>query len=188
MYFHFFFSAFVLVSFSAMAQNEEGLPKRANTMAIGYGIGQYQNDFGLNLNITSPYAIKDRFALRTSGGIQWFEYYDQKTGRMEWSLYNAFKLGVVGVGGTIGHNIRLYGEGGAVMILPNKVFSGENMAWGGYGHFGFEFLMTRGTRTCVTYYVELGGIGKASRAEKLPESPIYSNGFTAAAGVRFHIF
>lgn len=99
--------------------------------------------------------------------------------------YTVYKLGLIGVGGMINQSIRLYGEGGIVYIIPNDDFSEENSVSGGYGLFGFEFFMNKGSSIC--YFIELGSMGIGASAEKLPGKPLYANGFSTSVGLRVHL-
>jgi hypothetical protein len=89
-------------------------------------------------------------------------------------------LGMVGVSGVVRNFLRLYGEGGVIMLLPSSEFSNESNVMGGYGVFGFEFHMDRANN----YFIEIGGVGTGATAEKIPTNPIYSNGFTISVGYR----
>lgn len=100
----------------------------------------------------------------------------------EWTPYVNFSLGVVSVGGEVGGFMRLYGEGGVLILLPADEFSSESMEFGGYGLFGFEFFMNKK----ANYYIEIGGVGTGAKADKIVTKPIYSNGLLISAGFRFH--
>ena len=59
----------------------------------------------------------------------------------------------------------------------------KDFVLGGYGLLGFEFYPHR--KGC--YFIELGGVGTGATADKIPSSPIYSNGFLISTGIRFHL-
>jgi hypothetical protein len=151
-----------------------------NGLAIGFHLNQHQNDFGLGLNITSPYFIDDRLAVRLRGNMNWHQHIEVASNETTWSPYFNFSLGVIGVGGYIGEHIRLYGEGGVIALLPSDEFSDESSHLGGYGLFGFEFFMGPNRN----YFIELGGMGVGATADKIPGQPIYSNGFLTNVGYR----
>ena len=92
-------------------------------------------------------------------------------------------IGLIGFGGFVGEYIRLYGEGGMIALIPNEIMSSESLVLGGYGVFGFEFFFAR----FGNYFIEIGGVGSAARANNLPLSPIYSNGMTVSVGFRFFL-
>lgn len=48
-----FLPVFMLIHANVFAQPDEGLVEGAKRIAPGFGIGQFQNDFGLNLNVKS---------------------------------------------------------------------------------------------------------------------------------------
>ena len=171
-----FIILFLVLTFSAKAQ-EESLSKN---LALGFQLGQYQKDFSLGVNITSPYFIYDKLAFRAKGNYIWNEHPDLN-GDITWSSYSNLSVGVVVVAGEIGDYLRLYGEGGALFIFPSTEFSTRNINVGGFGLFGFEFFMD----PHANYYIEIGGVGTGAIADKIPGNPIYSNGLLINVGFRF---
>ncbi|MBX3252512.1 MAG: hypothetical protein KF862_00115 [Chitinophagaceae bacterium] len=105
-----------------------------------------------------------------------------KADQTTWSPYGSFRLGIRGRQPVIEEKIYLYGEGGSTLLLPNSTFSTEKTHWGGYGLFGFEFRATRQ----FGYYLELGTMGTGAKADKVPATPIYANGFTSSVGCRIN--
>ena len=148
---------------------------------FGFQLNQYQNDFGIGLSLTSPHFAHDHIAIRTRGNMMYYEHV--KDGEMTWTPYMNLTVGLIGVGGYVGENIRLYGEGGLVTIFPASGFSTKSAEFGGYGLFGFEFFM----QNSFNYFIELGGIGTGATANKLPANPIYSNGFLISTGFRTYL-
>lgn len=166
------------ITSSAMAQ-ETQINKK---FSLGLQLNQYQNDFGSGITLTTPYFANRKIALRLRGNAMFHEHIqDEET---TWSPYLNTTLGISGITGTIGENIRLYGEAGVIGLFPSKEFSSESFELGGYGLFGFEFYMSPGSN----YFIEIGAAGTGAKADKLPNSPIYSNGMTISTGFRFHLF
>ena len=175
------FVALMMSIFSTIhlfAQSQTSLIKPSR-MEFGFNLNQFENDFGTGINFTSPFFVKNTFAVRISGSYQWLQNIPSGSTDTKWSGYINIRFGVIGVGGIIANSIRLYGEGGWVVIVPNKNFS-DKTSFGGYGLFGFEFFMT----DRINYFIELGGIGTGATAEKLAGKPIYSNGFLISTGFR----
>jgi hypothetical protein len=166
-----------LFIFNAQAQNE------AINTGIGFGfqIHQFQKDFGLGLNITSPFFGDDRIAVRLRGNLMYNENVQNAT--TTWTPYSNVSLGLIGIGGKVGEYIRLYGEGGLIGIKPSSDFSTKNFVFGGYGLFGFEFFMNNSSN----YFIEIGGVGTDAKADKIVTKPIYSNGLLISAGFRIHL-
>lgn len=52
----------LLFNIQGFAQNK--LPERANSFNIGFQLNSYQNDFGLGLQLTSPFFAHGYFAIR----------------------------------------------------------------------------------------------------------------------------
>ncbi len=168
------FSAVLILTLPSFAQVT---PINKGT-SFGFHLNQYQNDYGLGINVTSPYFAGDRLAVRLRGSVMNYQHIEGQT--TTWTPYSNFTLGFVSEAGTINDRIRLYGEGGIVGIMPNEKFSSENFNLGGYGLFGFEFYM----HNAHAYFIEIGGMGSGSKADKLPFKPIYSNGLMINVGYR----
>ncbi len=157
---------------------------KSSRFVMGYNLNQFQNDFGIGLNLRSPYFLfNHNVALRASGNLQWLQSISGTTQTSEWNAYQTYKLGVTGITTSITKTISLYGEGGLVALLPNGKFSDKSVALGGYGLFGFEFNINK--KFC--YFLELGGIGSGAVAEKSIYKPVYSNGFTTSVGFRISL-
>ncbi len=172
----------VLVLFFAViqlkAQNAE-IKNDGKSSEIGFHLSQFQNDFGFGLDYTSPYLIKDRylaFTFRTNA--MYLEHLEKL--KTTWTSYFNLQLGVIGNKTEITENIVIYGEGGVIAVIPNSNFSTYDVHIGGYGLFGFQFNFD----THNAYFIELGGVGVESSADKVPTEPIYSNGFLVNVGYK----
>ncbi len=170
----------ILITLISFNSNIYSLEKSGinNNFGIGFQIGQIQDDFGFGLNITSPSFLQDKIAFRLRGNMSWFEHIDGI--ETAWTPYTNLSIGIIGVGGNLNEFIRLYGEGGVILLFPNDKFSSESMKNGGYGLFGFEFFHTPN----FNYFIEIGGVGTGANANKIPFNPIYSNGLLINAGLR----
>lgn len=150
-----------------------------SSVNIGFSISQFQNDYGLGLHIISPYFANNTMALKFGATLQWFEYQDEQ--EMTWDAYGNFQIGLRTRQTIIDNKIFVYGEGGCILLLPNKSFSTQKNKIGGYGLFGFEFK----TPYSTAYFIELGGAGIGAKADKIEGEPIYANGFLTNVGIRF---
>lgn len=158
------------------AQNENP----PNHLGVGMQLGQFQNDFGLGLNITSPYFLHHRVAFRAKGNFVWNEHLNT-VGETTWTSYANASIGIVGIAGEIGNFARVYGEGGFLLLTPSKDFSSSGSEHGGYGLLGFEFLT--GGRSY--FFMEIGAVGTGAKADVVVGKPIYSNGLLIQTGCRF---
>ncbi len=149
-----------------------------SNFSAGFQLNEYGDDFGLGINLTSPFFANERAAFRVKGNYMFFEHVED--GETIWTPYTTISLGSIGVAGTIADFVRLYGEGGALLIFPAEEFSSEDIVSGGYGLFGFEFFMNENGN----YFIEIGGVGADAKADKLPASPLYSTGMLISAGYR----
>lgn len=150
-----------------------------NGFAIGYQINQYQKDFGMGLNILSPYFASESVALHLRGNFMFNEHI--KNSETVWTPYQNVSLGMTALGGWVGEKIRLYAEGGCIALFPGSSFSSKSLELGGYGLFGFEFFMN----PAMNYHIEIGGVGNGAVADKIPNKPIYSNGLLINVGYRY---
>jgi hypothetical protein len=152
-----------------------------NKFEMGFQLNQYQNDFGLGLNLTSPYFTHDFMAVRLRGNFMFNEHV--KNNETIWTPYSNISLGLVGVAGKVGDDIKLYGEGGIIGLFPSGDFSSKRFLLGGYGLFGYEFHMNSSSN----YFIEIGGVGTNAKADKIMNKPIYSNGLLISTGFRIQL-
>lgn len=150
---------------------------------IGFGmqLNQYQNDFGLGLNLSSPSFINERMAFRLRGNIMFNEHIQNTTTVR--TPYSNISLGMVGATGKVGNYIRIYGEGGMILLLPSDKFSEENLVLGGYGMLGIEFFMNR----FCNYFLETGYTTTGAKEDKIVTQPYYSNGLIISSGLRIFL-
>lgn len=148
----------------------------------GFQLGRYQNDFALGLNLTSPPFAGDRMAIRVRGSVAFHEHLSvgAEPRTETWTPYANLSAGLVGFAGRVGKSIRLYGEGGAIGLVPPDDLSSATLEVGGYGLFGFSFFAAQNQ----SYFLEIGGVGIRARADQLRASPIYANGLTISVGFR----
>ena len=163
---------------SAIAQENE-LSKK---FGFGGHLNKYQNDFGLGVNFSTPYFMRDQLTVRVRTNMAWNQHLDSFN-ETTWTSYSSVSLGCASVAGYVGESIRLYGEGGVLILFPSEEFSSSGQEIGGYGLFGFEFFMNEH----ANYFIELGGVGTGANASNVPTSPIYSNGFLTSVGFRYQL-
>lgn len=171
--------AFLLFTvFCLMGIVDAQAEKNSNTLGIGLQLNQYQKDFGLGVNLTSPYFAYNKVAVRLRANLMFNEHI--KNNETRWTPYSNISLGLIGVAGKVGNYIRLYGEGGVICLFPSNEFSSEDFVFGGYGLFGYEFYMNGNSN----YFIEIGGVGTAAKADNITNEPIYSNGLLISTGFR----
>lgn len=153
--------------------------QRANGTSIGFFLGQIQRDLHVGASITSPTFLEGAMAVRGNVALSYFEHIVRE--RTTWTPYYHGRLGVVGYSAIIAGAIRCYGEGGMILLFPSPEFSEKSVIPGGYGHFGFEFLLS----DHALYFIEIGGTGTGATADRVYTDPLFSNGFAVAAGMRF---
>jgi hypothetical protein len=127
--------------------------------------------------VSTPFA-GDSLAVGLSGRLHY-------AASLDWQRFGTFELSLFA--GRLSGPRRpwLYGKAGVVALTPSDALSTEDLLLGGLGAFGFEFpLDAKGRRS---YFLELGGVGIAARADKLSGNPIFANGFMTNVGMRFRL-
>ena len=168
---------------SSVVFAEDSVGSKYSHLSLGFNLNNFHHDFGFGVNLTTPYFLNNRVAVRFSANSSYFEGIPINKTEYDWMPYTIYKLGIIGTSAMINDLIRLYGEGGVIFIIPNSCFSEKN-GLGGYGHFGFEFSVDSCSPVC--YFIELGSVGTSARAEKILNKPIYANGFATSVGLRYH--
>ena len=150
-------------------------------ISFGFQLQQVQNDFGFGIHFLSP-TVGD-FRLKSSYNFNWFihENNDQVS---VWTEYSSFNFGTR-YQTLVSKNINLYVEGGPQILLNKTSVSSENINFGGYGLFGFEFFLSDESIGNTSYFIELGATGNNSRADKTVSKPKVGNGFITSVGMRF---
>ena len=129
---------------------------------------------------------KERVAVRLSAQYQYYEHLDTSKMSNTWSPYWAFDVGFVSASATLLDFIRLYSHNGAVFVLPNPAFSEKSIAFGAFSKLGIELMFNAQKKAWGSYFIEGGWIGIFSVADRLPNNPIYGNGFLVSTGVRWY--
>lgn len=169
---------FLILVLLCMAERPYAQTENINTgHGIGFQLNQYQNDFGFGLQYMTPLFFNS-IGVRAKYNLMFHEHV--KDSMMTWTPYSNLSLGLIGFSGMVSERIRLYGEGGLLLILPSSAFSTSAFDLGGYGLFGFEFFTTNS----FNYFIEIGGVGSGAVADKLTYQPIYSNGLSITTGFR----
>jgi hypothetical protein len=177
----------MLILGTVTAQDDNDIRNKSNGFSVGFKLNQAKQDFGMGLDLTSPYFLYNKVAVRGQVLFQFHEYFNVTQSESVWAPYVVSRLGLVGVGGRPLPFLRLYGEGGGVVGFPASDVSSSSEFVGAYGHFGFEFFMSNSEREFVSYYIELGAVGTGAVADKLASKPIYHNGFNIGVGFRFYL-
>jgi hypothetical protein len=173
----FFIIALACLYGSGSAQTKE----LSRNWALGYQMGKFQEDFSLGVNVTSPYFSKGWLALRLRANVAWHEHINEN-GNEDWTEYSNVSIGLVSRAADLGGFVRLYGEGGLLLLVPNGSIDSDTVVPTGYGFFGFEFF----SHERFNYFLEAGG-GGGSVADKLVTNNIYANGFIIQTGFRIHL-
>ena len=151
--------------------------------SFGFELDDFFNDFGLGLAITSPHYINGALAFRIRVNHSWYHGLEEDSTESTWIGYQSIRIGSVGASYTADGYIRLYGEGGLVVLLAADNLSDDPKV-GGYGLFGFEIFFQQKD---MSYFFELGSLGTGASADQQPTKPIYANGFLTTVGLRLYL-
>ncbi len=159
-------------------QKSDGVQTREKNFSLGFQLHDFNDDLGCGLNLTFPWFGNKRVGLRYSGDV----VFSKLNG---WKPYGSSRLGFVGSSGLVKEFCRFYSEGGLQILIMTSDLSDDNVAFGGYGHFGFEFFLNPENHS-PSYYIELGSSGIYVHADKLAGEPMYFNGFCTGVGMRYY--
>lgn len=165
------------ITFLSSSAQEKG-PN--NGLSVGFQLTEIQRDFGVGMNITSPFFADQMLAIRLRSSMMFNEYVSE--GETLWAPYANLSLGLVSGRTFIHESIALYGEGGVIALFPSSDISTNDLEIGGYGLFGFEFYFSN----YFSYYLEAGAVGVNATADVLQNKPVYSNGFLINVGWRMN--
>lgn len=171
----------LVLSMITATSNAQQKPPVNSGMAIGFQINQFQQDFGFGVQVSSPSFWNNGAVLRLKTNLVFHEHLKQ--GQYEWSGYQNIALGLAGYGGWVTENIRIYGEGGLMGLLPSENFSSESFVLSGYGSFGTELYASQGFH----YFLEVGVAPTRARADLVPGNPFFHNGFFTTMGLRYNL-
>lgn len=163
-------SCLAFVTINAQSTNQSGVD-------VGFQLNNYAGDFGLGINVSSPYLFGEGVRLKARVNAMFLEYIEN--GETTWEPYLNVTVGSF-TSARISDAVGLYGEGGLIVVFPSDQFSSTSSHFGGYGLFGFEFYFS----DSFTYFIEAGGIGVGAVANKVENKPIYSNGFLTSVGCK----
>ncbi len=150
---------------------------QTSRMSLGLSLQEWGNEFGTGIQITSPWFLREKVAVRLGGSVLW-------KADANWAPYYALRLGLVGGNFMRNGDVRLYGEGGFLFLFPPSSFDSDRFAFGGYGHFGFEFFQAPARGGASSYFIELGSNGTGAKTNA---GMIYVNGFSVSTGLRVYL-
>lgn len=173
---------FGLIAFALWAvPTKSNAQEEKNPFSIGFKTLQIQNDFGLGVDLVSPYFLKKKMALKLGYQLQWLEHL--KGNQVTWTSYSTWQFGIKSRRPVWEQKLFVTAEGGAMFILPSDQFSTQDSDLGIYGLLGIDWITT----DHLILFMEFGAGGSKSRANKVDQSPIYTNGFISQVGFRIHL-
>lgn len=165
---------FLFFAFAKSATAQDKTPFR-----VGFQLQELQGSFGLGLNLDVPLPGKWP-ALRLAGNWHWLDIPGET--RSQTASFQTIRLGIAPDGWPVAEKIRVYGEGGVLLLLPENALSSDGFASGGYGLFGFEFFTEKINGSSL--FLEIGGTAAGRRVERQEGVPSFGAGLLLGAGFR----
>lgn len=149
------------------------------SVKVGFQLQELQASFGLGLHVTVPLP---RYwpNVRVAGNWHWLEVPGETGPQL--ADFQTFRIGLASDGWQVAEKIRVYGEGGTLLIHAGSKLSDKALTPGGYGLFGFEFFTNRAGGSSL--YLEMGATSAGLRVERPDGIPRFGAGFLLGAGFR----
>jgi hypothetical protein len=158
---------------------------RDEPLALGFGVSEQAGNLGVSLELSSPSFLGGFLTVRAETQLDFLSAY-RDAPEIAWDAFSSERIGLAGTGGWCGDEIRLYGEFGALFVLPPSDLTDDSVQAGIYGLFGFEFFLSPDTGEPIAFYLEAGTNSLFADAERLPGKPDYYSGFTTRTGLRYY--
>jgi hypothetical protein len=183
---------FLLTPFLSFGETNASYSKM-NHFGIGIkadaNFSQLPNDFKFGICVNSPYLLDNWAALRLEldygliRGVPTNTIYSNETG----ANYTLFKAGIVLVASQKANILRPYIETGLIGVIPSSAFTDEKFAWGSYGLFGMDLMLSPGD--LFAFFFEFGAAGLifGGDTSKFVGKPVYANGIIITLGLRYYL-
>jgi hypothetical protein len=155
--------------------------------SLGINMNQALSTYGMGINISLPLS-GDLFSFRGSANIMGLQAVpDALADRSHLYGYEMIRLGVLGRYMWYDY-VKLYVEGGPLLMLNNSLVTSRKISMGGYGLAGMEYRLRTGHYFLghCWVFLEGGGIGTGAHADRLIGSPAYANGLFFGLGIRYY--
>lgn len=170
----------VFLNLSSIQAQENNLKK----FTLGTQFQQVQGDLGFGIHLLTP-GFLGGFRVKNSYNRNYVFHPDNQgstTTSAYWNMNFGTRYQFVVV-----ENINFYVEAGSQMLINPSTVSSEQFNFGGYGLAGMEIFISENLNKNLSFFLEMGGAGNNSRADKLPTQPKLATGFHASVGVAYSI-
>lgn len=146
---------------------------------MGFELQGLQGSFGLGPSFTVP--LPGYWpSLRVAGHWHWLDVPSENNSRL--ADFQTIRLGTAPDGWRVAEKIKVYGEGGVLLLIADRTLSNKSFTPGGYGLFGFEFFTNEIGGSAL--YLEMGATSSGLRVERPEGVPRFGAGFLLGAGFR----
>jgi hypothetical protein len=168
---------------SCYSQIDTNSYSHTDHFSVGLIAGEYGNDSGIGIELSSPMISGGPFCVRSKGIVNLLEQY--KAAKDHWAKYTS--LGVFIVFNTkLIDRSRVYFEVGTFSVIAEKKFADKKYSQGYGGSVGVELFIVNNEKLNLCYYFSGGFNYLRAHAEKLENKPLYGNGFIFNNGLRFY--
>jgi hypothetical protein len=171
-----------LTLFCFLTINSTSLAQENPPARVGFQINQIQGDFGLGLNLDIP-LLKHWPVIRLAASNHWIEI--PEAANTKTSFYQTVSIGVANKGWPISDKIKVYADGGLMLLIPSNELSSKSILPGGFGLFGFEFFTAK--QGSSSLFLEMGGTTAGLRLDRRQNIPAFGAGMLISTGFRIDL-
>jgi len=167
----------------ANAQRYVSALQNIHHFSIGISGGEFSDNSWAGVEVSSPAILHNRVCFRLKGNLHWLEQYKARYDR--WAKFSTLNPSIV-IYTNISEHVRWYVDVGPFFIFPQNKISDTKYISGINAIAGVEVFIMQTKHTNLCYHFGMGaGFANAS-ADKLENSPCYSNGLIFSNGFRFY--
>lgn len=142
-----------------------------SSMAVGFAVQRFQDDFGLFVRVDSPRFLDDRLAVVLGGGIGWYPDLRSLPSSVDeqdfgaWSMYGHARLCLEFSAMIAGSPHRLYATMGPSVLMLSSQVSTTRLAPGVFGALGVELFAGDAFRAYpLAFFAEIGAVAHSASA------------------------
>jgi len=164
---------------------DSALTRKINQYSIAAGVGEFGEDWGVGVELTTRTIWANSLSLRARGNIYWLECYKVRLG--QWATYRKAELSLVYHFPLLENKGRVYLRASPFALFTEKSYSNKTHVGGFAGAVGVELFGRRNACFPIAYYFSLGASRCKAMAEKLEGSPRFGEGINFNTGFRIYL-
>ncbi|MGB1318781.1 MAG: hypothetical protein ACPG5W_11260 [Flavobacteriales bacterium] len=180
-----------ILMFSMLLSTQKTVAQDRDLSKLSFGIQlqNVQNNLGVGVHILSP-TFLENFRVKNSYSLSFLPHLNNDS-LSTWTAYHSLNFGTR-YQFTVSNTINVYVELGSQILISPSSISSEQFNFGGYGAIGFEVFVVKPvedsayfTTANTSFFIELGGAGNNSKADRVLTKPKIATGFSTSVGFRF---